>query len=254
MATIRINNTNTNVIEMNESASETIIILHGMFTNLSIFYYKIAPKLAEKFHVVLYDLKGHGLSEVMPSGYDFQSMSDDLLALMEALKIEKAHLAGYSYGGLVALYTAMFHPEKTGKVAAIESPNSKDNELHNLLENYSKASLEQYLNNIYVTTLIKPSRRLIEKDHKQFDYLLNNTSLIDDITKNWDFFYKIKHANITNETLLLYGKDSPCKEAGKSLHQYIRNSQLFLGEGDHNLPLQSPDWVAEKLYDYYTTG
>jgi len=238
---------------MNESASETIIMLHGMFTNLSVFYYKIAPKLAEKFHVVLYDLRGHGMSEATPSGYDFQSMSDDLLALMEALELEKVHLTGYSYGALVTLYTAMFHPEKTDKVAIIEAPDPKDEEPRRLLENYSKALLEQYVKNMYVTTLMKPSYRQIEKNHKQHDYLFNNTSLIDDITKNRDFLCEIERANIPNETLLLYATDSPCKEAGESLHRYIRNSQLFFGEGDHNLPLQSPDWVAKKLCDFYTT-
>ena len=254
MAVIRINNVDTNVIEMNESASETVVMLHGMFTNLSVFYYKIAPKLAEKFHVVLYDLRGHGMSEATPSGYDFQTMSDDLLALLEALGLEKAHLTGYSYGGLVALYTAMFHPGKTGKIAVIEAPDSNDEEPRKLLENYSKAFLDQYVQNMYVTTLLKPGRRQIEKNHKQHDYLFNNTSLIDDITKNRDFFREIELASIPNETLLLYADNSPCKEAGESLHRYIRNSRLFFGEGDHNLPLQSPEWVAANLYDFYTGG
>jgi len=252
MATLQINNVNINVVEMNPTASEAIVMLHGMFTNLSVFYYKIAHQLAEKFHVVLYDLRGHGLSDSAPSGYDFQTMSDDLLELLKVLELEKAHIVGYSYGGLIALYTAMHHPEKAGKIAVIEAPNPTDEEPRKLLENYSKTFLEQYIQGMYVSAYLKPSARQIEKNHKQHDYLFNNTTLIDDITKNRDFFSEIARANILHETLLLYAKNSDCNEAGEFLHRHICNSQLFFGEGDHNLPLQSPDWIVGKLKEFIT--
>ena len=253
MAIFRINDVNINVVEMNKTATETIVMIHGMFTNMAVFYFKIAPKLAEKYRVVLYDMKGHGLSDIAPSGYDFHSMSDDLLELMNALELSKVHLVGYSYGGLVALYTAMHCPERVGEIAIIESPNPNDDEPRKLLEKYSRESLEQYTRKLSESTHMKPSSRHLDKLHKIQQYLLDNTTIVNDITQNGIFFQAIASAHLPNKTLLLYANGSECKEAGEFLHRHVKDSRLFFGEGDHNLPVQDPDWVAEKLYDFYTT-
>lgn len=252
MPILRINNLNINVVEMNTTASETIVMIHGMFTNMAVFYFKIAPKLAEKYRVVLYDMRGHGLSDIAPSGYDFRFMSEDLLELMKALGLSKAHLVGYSYGGLVALYTAMNYPERVGDIAIIESPNPNDDEPRKLLEKYSRESLEQYTRKLSESTHLNPSRRHMEKLHKIQQYLLDNTTIVNDITQNVIFFQNVASAHIPNKTLLLYANESECKDAGEFLHRHIKDSRLFFGEGDHNLPVQNPDWVAEKLYDFYT--
>src|ERR1044072_9968694 len=97
---------------MNAGAPETILMVHGMFTNLSIYYFNIAPILAQQFHVVLYDLKGHGMSGRSSHGYDLQTMSNELVELMDNLGLDTVHLAGYSYGGLIALKAAMCFPER----------------------------------------------------------------------------------------------------------------------------------------------
>ena len=110
------------VQELNPDGPETIIMVHGMFSNLAVYYFNIAPMLAKHYRVVLFDMKGHGMSEKVRTGYDLTSMTDDLRDLMDALGIEKAHLAGYSYGGLVALKMAARFPERVGKLAIIEGP------------------------------------------------------------------------------------------------------------------------------------
>jgi pimeloyl-ACP methyl ester carboxylesterase len=171
---------------------------------------------------------------------------------MKALGLSKAHLVGYSYGGLVALYTAMNYPERVGDIAIIESPNPNDDEPRKLLEKYSRESLEQYTRKLSESTHLNPSRRHMEKLHKIQQYLLDNTTIVNDITQNVIFFQNVASAHIPNKTLLLYANESECKDAGEFLHRHIKDSRLFFGEGDHNLPVQNPDWVAEKLYDFYT--
>jgi pimeloyl-ACP methyl ester carboxylesterase len=249
MAFIKINQLNINYVELNKTASETIVMIHGMLTNLSVFYLKIAPKLAEKYHIIMYDMRGHGLSEIASSGYGLQSMSNDLWELLNVLGLEKVHLVGYSYGGLVALYTAIHYPERINKIAIIDSPNPIRN-----TEKYSSESLEQHVRKYSESIQLKPSNRHLEKLHKINQYLFEETSIVEDLSQNKDFFSKVAHSHFQKETLLLYAKGSDCHEDGKFLHRNISNSRLFFGEGTHSIPVQNPVWITEKLYDFFTSA
>lgn len=89
MPVITVNGKSVHIQELNKEAAETIVLVHGMFSNLSVYYFNIAPLLATKYHVVLYDLKSHGMSEKALEGYDLESMTNDLFALIE---IGRAHV------------------------------------------------------------------------------------------------------------------------------------------------------------------
>jgi 3-oxoadipate enol-lactonase len=64
------------------------------------------PQLAEfenNFRVLRYDTRGHGQSEVTPGPYTFGQLAQDVVRLLDALKIEQAHFCGLSMGGLTGL-------------------------------------------------------------------------------------------------------------------------------------------------------
>lgn len=115
MPIITVNNRKVHIQELNKGAEQTLVLIHGMFSNLSIYYFNIAPILAQHFHVVMYDLKSHGMSERVLEGYDLENMSSDLIALMDHLQLQKVHLLGYSFGGLIALKTALRVPQRVEK-------------------------------------------------------------------------------------------------------------------------------------------
>src|SRR5882757_3928108 len=110
MPVIKVNNRDVHIQELNKGAAETVLLVHGMFSNLSVYYFNIAPILARHFHVVMYDLKSHGLSERTAEGYDLESMTDDLLNLLDSQGFDQVHLGGYSFGGLIALKMASRFP------------------------------------------------------------------------------------------------------------------------------------------------
>lgn len=247
MPIIQVNNKSVHVLELNPEASETIVMIHGMFTNLSVFYFKIAPELAERFHIVLYDLKGHGMSERSDRGYDLGAMSDDLIALMDELKLSRVHLVGYSYGGLIALKTTMDYSHRVEKLVVIESPKPDEGDSPEVIRKYGNEFIEQYLNNYTATTTLKPGRRQIEKNKQLFDYLFNQTTIKEDFEKDNDFFDRIQKNPVKNQTLLLYGESSDCLPAGKYLNKIISGSKFFTGKGDHNLPVQEPQWITSQI-------
>jgi len=59
--------------------------------------------LKQGFRVVIYDIRGHGESDVGDGQYTMELFADDLLGLLDSLKIEKAVLCGLSMGGYIAL-------------------------------------------------------------------------------------------------------------------------------------------------------
>jgi pimeloyl-ACP methyl ester carboxylesterase len=69
--------------------------------------------------VILMDSRGHGRStrDARPYGYDL-IMADDVVALMDVLKIAKADIVGWSDGGIIGLDLALRHKDRIGKVFA----------------------------------------------------------------------------------------------------------------------------------------
>src|SRR6266852_6211003 len=82
------------------SHPETVILHHGNAKNARLWYAWV-PLLAGEFRVIRLDARGFGRSTVPPPGYPWslEGFGNDLLNLMEHLRIEKAHLIGETIGG-----------------------------------------------------------------------------------------------------------------------------------------------------------
>ncbi len=247
---MRVRGTDFNVMVLNEGGSRTVAMIHGIFSNLSVFYMAIAQVLALRYRVVLYDMRGHGLSPATPSGYDVASMSDDLVAILSELGVDRVHLAGYSYGGLVALHTALHHPELVDKLILVETPNLGDGKRRPMLEGYDRKWFEKYLQGCFSSTPDIPRRRRIDKAHREIQYLFDNTTLGADLKRDRDLFNRVAGQPFPHETLLLYATRTDCANAGRFLHRHIARSSLHFGRGDHSIPVQNPGWISDRIIEF----
>ena len=88
-----------------------VILIHGVTGDLSIWFLcQAMGVLARSFRVTAYDLRGHGYSDVPPSGYTSADQAGDALAIMDALEIDRAMLVGHSFGGVIAMHAAVLAP------------------------------------------------------------------------------------------------------------------------------------------------
>ena len=94
-----------------------VIFLHGGLAN-SDYWGNRVPTVAARHTVIPMDSRGHGRStrDARPYGYDL--MADDVVALMDALKIPKADIVGWSDGGIIGIDLALRHKDRVGKVFA----------------------------------------------------------------------------------------------------------------------------------------
>ena len=77
-----------------------LVLSNSLGTDLGMWDTQI-PAFAEHFQVLRYDTRGHGQSLVSEGPYSIEQLGHDVLALLDALKIEKAHFCGLSMGGLI---------------------------------------------------------------------------------------------------------------------------------------------------------
>ena len=93
-----------------------VVLVHGLASNARIWD-AVAPRLAERFRVVAYDQRGHGLSDKPVGGYGFSQVVSDLRGLIRALELGHPTLVGHSWGGNVVLeYAATYADDVAGLV------------------------------------------------------------------------------------------------------------------------------------------
>ncbi|MDR6413065.1 alpha/beta fold hydrolase [Paraburkholderia terricola] len=101
-------------------ASTTVVLIHGVGMNQSVWAPQI-DALTASFQVVVYDMLGHGESALPTAAPTLDEYASQLEALLDAIKIERAHVVGHSMGALVALEFALTHPGRTLSVAALNA-------------------------------------------------------------------------------------------------------------------------------------
>lgn len=124
MPSALINGVQLNYLQLDEGGGtdrEDLVMVHGLATNMAFWYFKYGVPLSERYRVTLYDLRGHGRSEMPQSGYTPAIMGADLAGLMDHLKIEKAHLLAHSFGGVVALNFACAQPDRVRSLVLADS-------------------------------------------------------------------------------------------------------------------------------------
>jgi 3-oxoadipate enol-lactonase len=110
------------------TAPPTLILLHSAMSS-SRRLYAMVPPLARSYRVVRMDLRGHGDSEVPRADQPLTlaRLTQDVLELLDHLKVDRAHFLGVSGGGYLAQQIAIHHPARAASILLFASrPGFKD--------------------------------------------------------------------------------------------------------------------------------
>lgn len=96
---------------------DPLVVLHGAYMNIPSMG-GIIPKLAETHTVYAVELQGHGRTTDIDRPITYPALADDVAAFMDAVKLPKADVFGYSMGAAAGLQLAIRHPDKVNKLIA----------------------------------------------------------------------------------------------------------------------------------------
>jgi 3-oxoadipate enol-lactonase len=115
MAFIRVDDIVLHYQMLGPSDGQPLVFINSLGSDLRIWQ-EVSPAFAEHSQVVLYDKRGHGLSDAPPAPYSIDHHTDDLLALLDRLGIGKASLVGLSVGGMIAQRMAVRAPDRVQSI------------------------------------------------------------------------------------------------------------------------------------------
>ena len=98
---------------------EVIVLSNGIMMSTNNWLFQ-TRELSKHFRVLLYDCRGMWQSDHPEGAYSMELHADDLAGLLDALGIEKAHIAGISYGAEVSLVFALRYPQRTKSLMVID--------------------------------------------------------------------------------------------------------------------------------------
>jgi len=93
----------------------SLVLAHSLGTTLEMWDPQM-PAFAKRYRVIRYDSRGHGRSEVVPGPCTMGDLGRDALALLDALRLDRAHFCGLSQGGMVGMWLGSHVPERIGKL------------------------------------------------------------------------------------------------------------------------------------------
>lgn len=237
------------VRDLNPSGARPVVMIHGLLTNQTVFYGCGAFELAKHRRVVLYDLRGHGLTSLDPCDFRLETLSGDLFALVDALSIEHADLVGYSFGAAVAINAVLTHPGRVGRLALIE-PFGLDHDQLPGPDPDVEAGILDYSR----STSVFVSQRRVNQLEEQVRLLFTDHHLYQSLAADADFFAVAPVDQISDPVWILGGRSSVYAPDARLLAQRIPNSVLRLTRGDHNLPVTRPRWVRRHLIAWDKRG
>jgi pimeloyl-ACP methyl ester carboxylesterase len=105
-------------LTVNGSHEQTVLLLHGGFSESDSMLGTIGGPLGEHYRVAAFDRRGHGRTADTPEPFHYDSMADETVAVLDHLG-GPAHLVGFSDGGITALLVALRRPDLVDRLVLI---------------------------------------------------------------------------------------------------------------------------------------
>ncbi|GAI40107.1 unnamed protein product, partial [marine sediment metagenome] len=114
---------------------QPIIFIHGYGAKKEIWKPQIKD-ICRKYKTITFDLRGTGESDRPDIPYTMKMLAEDIHGLMKAIEINKAHIVGRSFGGMIAQHFALMYPNKVDKLILIATNyGRKDNDWVEIAQN-----------------------------------------------------------------------------------------------------------------------
>lgn len=250
-----------------------VVMLHGLTGNLAVWHLKMVPLLRRDYTVTTVDLRGHGYTDMPPTGYDTDTMAEDLKGLLDVLEIDKAYLVGHSYGADTLLSFAVRYPQRINKMVTIEATvpaliHLRDRDdwegwryWSETLEDFGipvppekRTDIDYMIRlSLQVPKVYGPATGRARKPESTLR-LLDTTTMVSDYEKVGALSLEaIKH--IHTPIMVMYGEGSAYLGTYRYLAENLPNRETVLLPrtpwGGHFGPLEQPELLADLINQFF---
>ncbi len=242
-----------------------VVLLHGLLTgSVASWCFGLGRLLAEDFHVVMYDQRGHGLSDQPETGYRLVQFCHDLEVMCPG--DEPLLLIGHSFGGIVALAYAKERPDRVAKVLTIDTFISGIGESAReiveqgqqpvALGEESPSPGGQQANNgpdpdvvprRWGTPASRPRSRLSKEET-----LLSKTTILEDLDEYGDVAEEAVQS-IGVPVLATVGTRSPFRLQAMALAKLLPQAEIIELEGGHGLHVDAKEDLARLAASFFSS-
>ena len=257
-----------------------VILVHGFGSKKEAWVAQTSP-LAEHFKVIAFDNRGAGKSDRPEGPYKMEMYADDIRGLMDYLRIDKAHIIGWSLGGMIVQIFLLKYPDLADKAVLINTfyksfGGGGDTSFREMyvrmrleeLEENKKDPLATYLKSARASYHYKFRKEMEANTKKKFFGLWS----VEDVAKERtidpqtprdienqagaleDFYTFERLHEIKNETLLLTAShDKILPKSGMlEMHERIPNSTLeVIEKAGHGSPRSRAPEVNQMIIDHF---
>jgi 3-oxoadipate enol-lactonase len=247
-----INNLFVSYSDEGKHGSPVIIFIHGFPFNKSMWKLQVAS-LKDNYRLITYDIRGHGKSDAGNEVFSIDLFVNDLISLMDALKIDHAILCGLSMGGYIALNAAEKYNERFDALilcdtqCTADTPEAKEKRTKaiegirkNGVENYAGESIKNLFAAESFITRVKEVADIREMIVKTSVESLCSTLLALSVRKETCHIL----AEIKVPVLILVGNEDKLTPpaAAKFMHEKIKGSLLkIIDHAGHLSNLENPE-------------
>ena len=229
-------------VEARGAGSPSFVLLHGLVDTLEIWDRLIDP-LAQRGRVVRLDQRAHGESEAPPGPYTREDLAADVVAVLDRLEIERAVLVGHSMGGIVAMTTALAHPERVDALVLLGTASQCSERIADWYERIARAGESEGNEGLARIIYGKHTRKRVQGDPAGIARVTRTLKSLhaDPLTP--------KLAALSCPSLLLVGERDPIgPKASEIIRQNLREATFrVLPEQGHWLHVDAPEAVLEAL-------
>ncbi len=232
-------------------SGDPVLFLHGGFSNSRIWE-KQLPDLSEKYQVITMDSRGHGRSTDGDGPITYELLAWDAERLLDLLGIERAHVVGWSDGGVAGLRMGISYPDRLDKLVTIgasaQGPGSLNDIPSLMFEN-------QNLFNFLMDLLFQAE---YEEDNPEPQWEVFRDKIFELWTAECYFTPGAGEecmaplGGITHEALVMAGElEMIRKEHTEAIHRHLPNSELlFIPGGSHFVMQEKPAVVNAAILDF----
>jgi 3-oxoadipate enol-lactonase len=235
-----------------------VVLIHGGLVDSRLWDAQMKP-LSKRFRVVRYDIRGYGRSNA-PTGEYYPL--EDLRALLDYLKIDKATLVGLSLGGIVAADFALEHPARVERLVLVASglrgdKQPRDERTTRAYQIGAREGVEKYFEAFMESDMLAGLRNRPKARAAMHTMMVDNFKAVEYISKGWPQAPEPptaeRLAQIKAPTLVVVGSldGKNLQNIADTLASKIPGARKVVIRGaSHHPPVETPEEFNRVLLDY----